>query len=192
MVATPNILIGPGTLYAAPLLTAEPTNTVVGSVFTDAWAVAWIPVGATDDGTEIKISTKIEAVNVAEIFDPIQWVTTSREAAVSFALADVTVSNLKRLMNGGTVTTVSGTGATTLTSFTPPTPGSEVRLMLGWESTDKTVRFIAYQAFQGGDITLGMKKAPKNTTLPGDFKLEVPAAGNPFKFYTAGTVRVGT
>jgi hypothetical protein len=92
-------------------------------------------------------------------------------------------------MNGGTLTVVSGTGATQLNKFIPPAPGSEVRQMLGWESLDSTVRLICYQTLQGGDVQMTFKKAPDFAVIPVEFNFEVPSGGNPFEFYSAGTVR---
>jgi hypothetical protein len=61
--------------------------------------------------------------------------------------------------------------------------------MLGWESLDSTMRIIVYQGVQGGAIKTSFDKAPKYATIPCEFNFEVPAAGTPFKFYTAGTTR---
>ena len=188
----PALQVGAGYLFWAPLLTAEPTNTVTGSKFTDAWPSAWLSLGATKDGATDKTSTKIEAIEAAEFFDPLMYVTTGREGSLAASLMDYTMANFKRAMNGGTLTTVSGTGATTLTSFVPPVPGGEIRCMLGWESVDNTVRKIFYQCFQGGDMSQDYAKAPKNTVIPVEFKLEVPSSGIPWKMYTAGSARVGT
>lgn len=188
----PSLMVGAGYLFWAPLATAEPANTVAGSKFTDAWPVAWLSLGATKDGSTDKTSTKIEAIEAAEFIDPLQYVTTGREASLSASLMDYTLANFKRAMNGGTQTTVSGTGATSLTSYVPPVPGAEIRCMLGWESLDNTVRKIYYQCFQGGDTSQDYAKAPKNTVIPVEFKLEVPSSGIPWKMYAAGTTRVGT
>ena len=92
--ATPTLLTSPGYLFWAPLASTLPTNTVAGSVFTDSWPVAWVNLGATDDGSTISYESKIEAVKVAEFFDPIQWVTTGREGGIAFALASWTLNNL--------------------------------------------------------------------------------------------------
>ncbi len=100
--ATPNILSDPGYLFYAPAGTAEPVNTVAGSKFTDTWPVAWVSVGATEDGSKFKASVKTEAVNVAEFFDPIKYVTTDRSSSIAFAMADFTLTKLKWSMNGGT------------------------------------------------------------------------------------------
>lgn len=187
--ATPNILTDPGYLFWAPLGSAEPVNTVVASKYTDAWPVAWISLGATEDGSEFSYETSVEAVRVAEFFDPIKWATTDRSGSFAFNLADWTLTNMKRAMNGGTLTVVSGTGATTLTSLTPPSPGSETRAMIGWESLDNSVRIIAYQCLNSGTISSAFRKAPSFSTIPCTFNFEVPAAGQPWKMYAAGTAR---
>lgn len=186
---TPNVLQDPGYLLWAPLGSAEPVNTIVGSVFTDAWPVAWINLGATEDGSEFSSETKVEPVRVAEFFDPVRYNTTERESSVAFALADFTLANLKRIQNGGTLTVVSGAGTTQLNKFQPPLPGQEVRSMIGWESLDSTLRLICHQTLQGGAIKVANKKRPAIATLPGQFNLEVPSSGFPYTLYSAGTSR---
>lgn len=189
--ATPNILQDPGYLFWAPLGTAEPTNTVVGSKFTDAWAGGWVSLGATEDGSEFTYESKLEAIYVAEFFDPVKWSTTERSGSFAFALADYTLENLKKALNGGSLTIVSGTGATKLSKYTPPAPGAEVRCMLGWESLDSTTRIVVNQAIQGGSIKMAFKKAPAIATIPCEFNFEIPASGIPFQVYAAGDVRDG-
>jgi hypothetical protein len=190
--AVPNLVVGPGYLFWAPLATAVPSHAVAGSKFTDTWPVAWISLGATHDGSEFDYSLKAEPVEVAEFFDPIQYATTGREGTWSMILADYTANNLKRVLNGGAVSAVSGTGATTLTKFTPPSVGSEVRCMLGWESLDSTVRRIAYQCFQAGGTKVSHKRAPDKAGLSAEFKLESPSSGAPFEEWFAGSARVGS
>jgi hypothetical protein len=187
--ATPVVLTDPGYLFWAPLLSAEPANTVSGSKFTDAWPGAWLSLGATESGSDFTYETKLAAVSVAEFFDPIKWATTDRQGSFAFALANYTLTNWSRALNGGTLSVVSGSGATQLNSYVPPTPGSEVRAMLGWESLDGTMRIIVYQGVQGGSIKTSFDKAPKYAAIPCQFNFEIPASGFPFKFYTAGTSR---
>lgn len=189
--AVPAIMQDPGYLFWAPLSTALPTNTVAGSKFTDAWPVAWLSFGATEDGSEFAYKTTVEAVKVAEFFDPIRWSTTEREGSFAFNLADYTLNNYKRALNGGTIATVSGAGATLLSKYTLPSPGQEVRAMLGWESLDNTVRLICYQTIQGGEVKSAFKRAPALALIPCSFNFEVPSAGQPFEIFTAGTARVG-
>lgn len=168
-----------------------PTNTVAGSVFTDAWSVSWINLGATADGSSFSYETSAEPIRVAELLDPVRYKTTERSGNISFALADITLANLKRVLNGGTLTVVSGTGATTLSSFTPPDPGDEVRCMIGWESLDATMRLVCHQCFQGGNLDMGFKSTSSTdyTTISATFNFEVPDAGKPFTVYAAGAER---
>lgn len=191
-VAAPTVLTDPGYLFAAPLLTAAPTNTVTGSKFTDSWPVAWIPLGATEDGSAFSYESNVEAVTVAEFFDPIKYSTTERSGSFAFNLADFTLDRLKLAFNGGTKTIVSGTGATQLTKLSPPAPGSEVRTMLGWESLDGTLRIIAYQTIQGGTMESAFRKAPQLALIPCTFNFEVPASGQPFDIFAAGATRAGS
>src|SRR5690242_3745866 len=141
-VAVPTVLTDPGYLFIAPLASTLPTNTVVGSVFTDSWPVAWLPLGATEEGSELKYSVGVEPVKVAEYFDPIAYRTTERSGSIAFMLADFTLTNYRRALNGGVaaLAATSGSGSTALGTLEPPDPGSEVRAMIGWESLDNTVR----------------------------------------------------
>jgi hypothetical protein len=157
--------------------------------------VAWINAGATEDGSKFSYQSNIEAITVAEFFDPIRWTTTSREGSFSFNLASYTLQNLRRALNAGTgaVTTVSGTGATLSSMLTPPAPGQELRTMVGWESLDHTMRFVAYQVINGATIESAFAKAPAKAVIPFDLRFEVPASGVPFNFWAAGdtTGRLG-
>ena len=78
------ILTGAGYLFKAPIGTAVPTNTVVGSVFTDAWAAAWIPIGVTKEGHEWTWKPDTEGIEVAEYLVPLRIVTTAVEGTISF------------------------------------------------------------------------------------------------------------
>lgn len=184
--AVPNVLTDPGFLFWAPLATAVPANTATASKFTDAWPVAWISLGATEDGSEFNYETRVEAVTVAEFFDPIKWATTERSGSFAFNLADYTLANFKRAMNGGTVTT-TGTTGTEVNKYTPTTPGQEIRAMIGWESLDATVRIVAYQTINGGTIKSAFKKAPSTAIIPCQFNFEVPSAGQPFEMWGTST-----
>jgi len=191
-VASPTILTSPGMLWIAPLGTAAPTNTVTGGVFTDDPAVSWIPLGATTDGSKFDYETKVEAIHVSEFLDPIRYSTTERNGSIAFNLASFTLSNYQRALNGG-IAALTPTGATgaELTTFEPPEPGSEVRSMILWESTDRTLRLLLRQTLQGGTVESSFKKAPEIAAIPCTFNLEVPnGGGKPFTFWAAGTTRV--
>jgi hypothetical protein len=190
-VATPLIATDPGWLFWAPLGTAEPTHAVTGSVFSDVWPAAWIPLGATDGGSTFNWQTTTDQVLVAEFLDPIKYIATGRSGSISFSLASVHMENFRRSMNGGTVAS-SGTGATSMRTYTPPALGADVRCMIGWESQDSTERLIAYQAYNSGQVSISRAKGTAKATLNCEFNLEVPASGNPFKYLTAGVARAGT
>ena len=187
-----NVLTDPGYLWIAPLGTAEPTPTVTGSKFTDALPVAWIPFGATTEGSTFSYATTIEAIRVAEYFDPIRYSTTERNGSIAFNLANWTLSNYKRALNGGVAAvTPTGTSGTELSTFEPPAAGSETRAMLMWESTDATVRLLMRQVIQGGEVSSAFQKAPSIAAIPCTYNLEIPAGGvQPFKIWGAGTTRV--
>lgn len=183
-VAVPKLLKDPGYLFWGPLLTAEPSNTATASKFDDTWPVAWIPLGATEAGSTFSYSISVEAVSVAEFFDPIQWATTERNGNIAFNLADYTLDNLSRAMNGGSLTVVSGTGATEVSKFEPPDPGQEVRCMIGWESLDNTMRIICRQTINAAEISSAFQKAPAISVIPCQFNFEVPTTGEkPFAVY---------
>ena len=188
-VVTPSLLSDPGWLFWAPLASTLPTNTVAGSVFTDVWPGAWLPLGATVEGSTLSYEINVEAMSVAELFDPVKYATTGRTGSIAFALANWSMSNLKRALNGGTITT-TGSAGTTMNSYAFPTAGAEVRAMLGWESADSTVRVVVLQALSSGTIEMAFQKAPDFAQIPVTFNMELPSGGTqPFNVYTAGISR---
>ena len=191
--ATPTVLTSPGYLFIAPLATALPTNTVAGSVFTDVWPAAWLSLGATEEGSTFAYSSTVEATTVAEFFDPIRYDTTERSGSIAFNLADFSLSNYRRALNGGiaALTPTSGTGATALYDLEPPAPGAETRCMIGWESLDNTLRLVLRQCIQGGEVSSAFQKAPQLATIPCTFQMEKPASAQPFKWSAAGVARGG-
>jgi hypothetical protein len=190
--ATPNILTDPGYLFWAPGLTAVPTMTALASKFTDAWPAAWISLGATEEGSQFSYQMSVEAITVAEFFDPIRYSTTGRTSSFAFNLADYTLANWKRAANGGTLSVVSGTTTTAINRFDFPDPGSEVRSAIGWESLDGTMRIIGRQAFNGGEITSAFRKAPAFSVIPCQFGFEVPTGDKPVALFSAGSSRALT
>lgn len=192
VVGTPNILTDPGFLWMAPLGTAEPTTVVTASKFSDTVPVAWIPLGATTEGSTFAYNTTVEPVRVAEFFDPIKYFTTERAGSIAFNLADFTLSNYRRALNGGVAKlTSTGTTGTELTTLEPPDPGTEVRSMILWESSDSTMRLLLRQVIQGGEISTAFQKAPNIAAIPCTFNMEIPTGTTkPWKMWGAGTARV--
>lgn len=183
---------GPGYIFWAPLATAIPANTVAGSVFTDAWPAGWVSLGATLDGNELNTDINTDTASVAEFLDVIKVVTTGRITTMSFSLYNTTAQNYKRVMNGGTISTVSGAGTTLLSKFLPVQTGLEVRCMLGFESSQNDERVILYQTLQTGAVTERRRKGVDYNLFPTQFRCEVPASGISVERYYAGTVRLGT
>jgi hypothetical protein len=193
-VASPNLMMDPGYLWLAPPATLFPLAAAMAptaSKFPDTPGVSWIEIGATEDGHRFKYSPSIEPVTVAEFADPVVWRTVGREGSFAFNLADYTLANMKRAMNGGTISTVSGSGVTLLSKWAPPTMGNEVRSALLWESFDATMRIFIYQAINVAEMESAFAKAPAAAMLPCEFRFEVPLTGPIFEVYTAGTARLG-
>jgi hypothetical protein len=168
-----NIALGPGSLYIAVLGTPEPVDLLT------PWSSVspnWIGLGYTDEGSNFNYSVDSENVEVAEELDPIAVALTSRELALAFALAEITAANLKRALNGGTVTTDGG-----VVKFEPPDLGEETRVMLGFESEDHTERWIYRKALQVGNMEITRRKGAAKATISCEFKLERPSAARAFK-----------
>lgn len=187
-----NIQYGPGYLYRAVLGSTAPTNTVVGGVFTDSWPVAWIPWGVTVEGFQWDYQLQTGQINAAEYNLPLAVVEESASANVAFNVMQMTATNTAKALNGATLTTVSGTGATTLTKLSPPAVGGSVRIMIGWESQDFTRRGVWNQCLNTGQVTVQYRKGANPSSLPLSFVAEQPATGNAFDLYYAGATVVGT
>lgn len=192
-VVTPFVLTDPGYLFIAPLASTVPANTVAASKFTDAWPAAWLPLGATEEGSTFSYSSTVEPIKVAEFFDPISYRTTERAGSIAFNLADFTLSNYRRALNGGVAALAATSGATAdvyLGTLEPPDPGAEVRAMIGWESLDNTLRLVCRQTIQGGEVSSAFKRAPQKALIPCTFNLEVPASAKPWVMWSAGGDRL--
>lgn len=177
-----------GFLLWAPLGTALPANTVVGSVFTDPWPAAWLPLGRTSAGSKIEDNATSADFETAEDYYPIDSRTTKRVVTVSFSLINFTATNLSRALNGAT-TVVTGTTTTTLTEVDAPDPSSEVPCMIGYESLDATVRWVGFQVRNTGNMSAQFAKAPNMAQVVWTANCTKPASGPAYKWFTAGTNR---
>jgi hypothetical protein len=179
---------GPGYIYIADPGISAPTNTVAGSVFTDTWPVGWNPLGITTEGHTLTVDLDTDAVEAAEYVDPLLNVVTGRTISAELEMMQISLTNFKRVFNGGTKST-SGSGATLLTTYTLPKIGSEVRCQLGWESNDGTERWWAMQVFNTGSVAIKRQKGADNATLPVTWTMEPDGSGEPVYFASAGPVR---
>ena len=184
------LLQEPGFLYWAPLATALPANTGSASGFSDIWPAAWIPLGATESGSDFTYTPTVQPVMVAELYDPIAYRTTDRTSSLGFMLASVTAANLTKMLNGA-VNVVTGVAPLAVTTISPPVVGSEVRCQLGWESYDSSMRLVGFQVLNGGAMKMAFNKAPAKTTLPWMGNFETPGSGTavPWQIFVAGTNR---
>lgn len=183
------LAFGPGALFFATLGgAAAPTNTVVGSVFTDSWPAGWNLLGITTEGHTLTVDLNADAVEAAEYVDALLNVITGRTITAAIELMQINLTNFKRTFNGGTLTT-SGAGTTLLSTYTLPNIGAEVRCQLGWESNDNTERWWAMSAFNTGSVGIQRKKGADVATLPVTYTMEPDASSQPVYFASAGTVR---
>lgn len=90
--------VGPGWLRIGLVGSVEPTD------LTTAWDASWTLLGYTEEGHEAAIEPNFEPLEVAEELTPVRYDETSRNMRISFSLAEITALNLKRALNGGTVT----------------------------------------------------------------------------------------
>jgi len=187
-----SLAIGAGVLYSAPLGTAFPANTVVGSVFTDLWATAgaWLPIGITKNGHELTYAPKVDAIEAEEYLDVVAYVTSGRTTGVKVELMQVNLTTWKRVVNGGSgAVTTTGAGTTLLSTGILPAPGQEVRCALGWESDDNTERWVVEQCLQSGTLSVKRQKGANVGTFTAEFNFEIGASGRPYTPYGAGTTR---
>lgn len=162
-----NVTLGAGTLYVAPLASAEPVD------LASPWDAAWRKVGYTEAGHTFDSALTVQDVLVAEELDPIKQATVSRKTSIKFALAEVTAKNLKLALNGGTTTAGSG-----IVTYVPGSVGTEVRTMIGWQSLDGLERLVCRQCIQSGGIAVKRAKAPAIASFTCDFGLEIPVNGS--------------
>ena len=185
-----NILPEAGLLMIAPLGSTLPTMAAAGGTYAaDAWPAAWYNPGPTKGGTKLDINITTSDLEVAELYTPVDVRTTKRTGTITFELANYTAKNLAQALNGGISSTVSGTGATLSTKVALPGIGSEVGCMIGWESVDSTVRFIAYICKNTGNVSTQFAKSPNYAGLTWQANLIKPSGTDMVEWYFAGTTR---
>lgn len=182
------LAFGAGYLYWSLQGVSAPTNTVVGSVFTDTWPAGWNLLGVTKDGHTLNVGFESDAVEAAEYLDALLNVLTGRTVTMDAEFQQIHLTNFKRMFNGGTLAT-SGAGTTLLTTYTLPAIDGVIRCQLGWESTASDERWWAMACFNTGSVGIQRKKGAANATLPVTFTMEPDATGQPVYFASAGTLR---
>jgi hypothetical protein len=175
-----NVIAVPGTLYAAPLGTAEPTSV------TGAWPSGWITLGYTEQGSQWQIKPSVSPITPEEQYTPLRNVVTAMEYTATFNLWETTERNWNLAVNGGllspgTAPNVSTLGDGSGYNVNPVVIGSEVRVMIGWDSyTNGTLtgvlagRMIMRQAFQTGTVSISRRKGANVASLALTFSAEQP------------------
>lgn len=171
------IEIGPGRLWYAPLGTAEPTSASA------AMPSAWQAIGYTENGTEVAIEQTVDEVNVAEELDPVAYVNSKRVTQVTLAMAEPTRKRLAVVLGLGAGYTDSAA------SLEPPDPGTEVGVMLVWDSQENAaanannIRWVFRAAKPSGTATIARMKSPAKSTLPVVFMVTKPTGAKSFIVY---------
>lgn len=186
-----NVKISPGTLYAAPLGTAEPVSV------TGAW-VGWTALGYTEQGSEFDFGPTVAPVMVEEEYDSIRNVVTAYTAKITFIMAELTRQNLALALNAGIGSSIvaSSQGANADGSLWQerPDPGTEVSVMLGWDSlqlgatagADPFQRLIIRQALQDSAIKRVARKGNNKSSWSTSWTAQKPNTGlRPFRFINA-------
>lgn len=116
-----DMIQGPGLLRAAVFGSVEPVAGAAAA--TVAPDVAWLDVGGTNDGVTVSIAQEYSEMDVDQLVDLPESRLTKRRFTVETNLAEGTLANLKRILNGGTII---GSGATGQ-EFEPEDVDSSVR-----------------------------------------------------------------
>ena len=103
-VTSANLVQGPATIYIGDFGATEPLDANVTNTPNAAY---WTDVGGTTDGVKINIDQKYASLDVDQLVETVESRLVSRDVTIETKLAEATLTNLRRLMNGGT----SGSGA---------------------------------------------------------------------------------
>lgn len=164
------ISLGAGSLKYALLGTQEPSD------LTSAWPTGWVDLGYTHEGSRFSYELATDPVEVAEELDPVSITPTGRTITVSFILAEITATNLRRALNGGTIAVGSG-----FVTFEPPGITAVTRAMYGWQSDDLQERWVFRQCLSAGTVEVNRQKGADRAGFAFELNLEKPAGVQPFK-----------
>jgi len=185
-----HVKIAPGTLYIAPLGTAEPASV------TGAWPAGWVELGYTDQGSAFAFRPQTADVDVEEEFYPVDVTITGYTGKVTFVLAETTRRNLAIAMNAGVPgaagfpTDTQGTNVDGSLWQEPPDPGEEQRVMIGWDAlqkgatagNDPFTRFVVRKTLQTGQVTRTARKGNNKSMYACEFSIIKPPGQRPFRF----------
>lgn len=106
MSTTPsNLVQGPAVIYYGEFGATEPADSAVGSAPSSG---TWTDLGATDEGVNLNIGREFSELTVDQVLYVVATQPTKIDPQIKTNLAEATLDNLKKAMNGGTIVTSSG------------------------------------------------------------------------------------
>lgn len=104
--ATPdNLVQGPAVIYIGAYQATEPADSAVGTAPSSG---AWTNLGGTDEGLTLSIGREFSELTIDQVLLVMATQPTKVDPQLKTNLAEATLANLERVMNGGTVVTSSG------------------------------------------------------------------------------------
>lgn len=182
-----NLIQGPATMYHGWFGTAvDPADTAVNT--TPAVSAGWSDVGGTLDGTTLNVAIEWSELAVDQIVDVPGRRMTKRDMSIQTQMAEGTIENLTRSLNGGT--SASGTG---WKSYEPAmansavTPNYGAILLDGIADNSRRRRVIARKTLQTENTESAYKK-DEQWVIPGTFSTHyVDDVKPPFKITDSTT-----
>lgn len=175
-----NVLMSPAEIYVATFGAAEPAS---GTWTTPT--TPWVDAGSTSGGVKFNVSMDFKPLEVDQVPDEVGVRMTGRKLTVETTLAEVTLDNIKYLMNGGTQSTSGGAvgvGTATIVASTgvfttPASHGLVVGDMVKVATVVTTAGIVA-------NTTYYVRTAPSGTT----FTLSATSGGAALTLTTDGSV----
>lgn len=177
-----NVELDVGILWCAPLGTTEPTANVATQ---PSPITGFRLVGYTEKGSVLTpYKPTVNPIYVEEEYYPIRQVVSQVDGMVDFNMAEINRQNLAFANNAG-ANAVNDTS-----SFQPVVPGTEVGVMLMWESSIIGERWIFRSCIQTAAVAIPRAKAPTMTVIPVSFALIKPASLQPWIVFPSAAALV--
>jgi hypothetical protein len=189
-----NVRVGIGALYYGdPATIVEPTG------LTAAWDASWTLAGYTEAGHEATVAPKLDPVEVGEEVLPIDYQESGRDIKVAFNCAEITAENIKRALNGGTITSIPDSTGTvvggTITAATTDVFSTAAAAAHGLV-VNQTVKFTGTITGIVPAITSGqayyVKSVPSADTFTISASISGGVAGATLDITTGGTATIMT
>lgn len=167
------VLMGPCDVYVGAYGATEPT---LGDWSTAIDTSIWVPAGATSGGVKLSASIDSKTIEVDQVMEELGVRITGRKVACETELSQITLENIKSLMNSGTITSGGSTvgsawtiDATTdvFTSGTAHTLAVGDRVVLGTitTTTGVTAGTTYYVVAVGSSTTMQISATAGGTAL---------------------------